>query len=67
MATVCIDIENTKYPCVNCKLNCDDNCDCILCDYCTNWVHFECSKLSTSKFEIFTKLKHQKYMCKLCI
>ena len=39
---------NIKFPCLNCKKSCDET-NCILCDYCSNWYHDECTILSRNK------------------
>ena len=52
--------------CMTCKMNCDADTNCILCDYCTNWYHVVCAGVSNRKFNEFKNFPHLKYMCKLC-
>ena len=33
------------FPCLVCKVNCIDNC--IQCDFCDGWVHYDCSELGS--------------------
>ena len=40
--------------------------DCIQCDTCHNWFHFECSNLSKKHFNRFVNGLDIKYICKIC-
>ena len=39
---------------------------CILCDYCHNWFHQECARLSDKRFNILGRSANMKYKCKFC-
>ena len=54
------------FPCMNCKLQCDADTNCILCDYCTNWYHIGCARVSIKKLNEFKNFPNLKFMCKLC-
>ena len=56
----------TSFPCMHCKINCDADSNCILCDYCTNWYHVRCAGVSNKKFLEFNNSPQLKYMCKFC-
>ena len=59
------DINQPWYPCPCCKTDCD-GVSCIFCDYCLNWFHQECAKLSDKRFDILGKSNNLYYKCKFC-
>ena len=58
--------QSKSYLCPECKDECD-NTDCILCDYCSNWYHDSCSKLSKKKLVQHRLNQNQiEFICTLC-
>ena len=57
--------DQPKYPCPNCKYDCDDE-DCILYDYCMNWLHQKCANISDKRFRALSSSHHKKFKCKFC-
>ena len=58
----CQECSHDQY-CGACSKICED--DCIMCDYCKNWIHYKCSKLTKKQ----TNRYHQtldKYFCQSC-
>ena len=60
------DTNQPKYPCPCCKYDCE-NFDCILCNYCNNWFHQTCAKISNKRFNILANSAHLKFKCKFCL
>ena len=59
--------ENTKfYPCPNCKLNCNEETDCVNCDKCFNWYHLSCTNLLKKDFNSLCRT-NKKFLCNLCL
>ena len=52
--------------CPSCCTSIQNNVDCIACDFCDKWYHFECTKLTRSQFEIYTKEKSFSWFCDKC-
>ena len=52
--------------CPPCKARIGENVNCIQCDFCRKWHHFECSDLTPGQFEIYTKDKSFDWYCKDC-
>ena len=52
--------------CPPCKARIGENVNCIQCDFCRKWHHFECSDLTQGQFEIYTKDKSFDWYCKGC-
>ena len=48
--------------------NCNDKCinDCIFCDFCSNWFHDSCTKLSKSKRSQHTTNPNLEFKCHFC-
>ena len=57
--------DQPRYPCPICKYDCDDD-SCILCDFCTNWLHKNCANISDKRFRTLSLSQHIKYKCKFC-
>ena len=55
-------------PCVcpSCSLRVPEDVDCIACDYCNKWYHLECTELSKSQFDLFSKDKSFTWFCEKC-
>ena len=58
--------EPLKLLCPPCKSECLDGEDCILCDNCHNWFHFECTKLSKRAFNQFCQNENSLFICYIC-
>ena len=54
------------YICPYCRARVPENCNSISCDYCRKWCHLECTDLSESQFEIFSKDKSFEWACSNC-
>ena len=52
--------------CPTCRLRVPDDVDCIACDFCDKWYHFECTKLTKTQFELFNKDKSFSWFCEKC-
>ena len=59
------DINQPRYPCPSCKYDCDDT-NCIRCDFCINWFHQACAKLSNKRFKDLIQLPLKTFKCKFC-
>ena len=59
------EINQPRFPCPCCKYDCV-NQNCVLCDYCYNWFHQECAKLSDKRFNDLGRSDNLKYKCKFC-
>ena len=57
------DENQPRYPCPTCKFDCENE-NCILCDYCHNWFHKKCAKLSDKRFDLLSRSTCSKYKCK---
>ena len=55
-----------NYPCPCCRYDCE-NFDCILCNYCNNWFHQSCAKISNKRFNLLTNSSSMKFKCKFCL
>ena len=60
------DISQPIYPCPCCRYDCGDT-NCILCDYCNNWFHQSCAKISEKRFDYLKQSSNYKFKCKFCI
>ena len=40
---------------------------CILCDFCKNWFHQRCAKLSNAKFDEFSNNDSTIFKCSICV
>ena len=55
-------IEN--YPCIICKKTVKSNQNSIHCDYCSEWVHLNCTTLSNNDFSILSSDSGDLFCCK---
>ena len=60
------DQQPLKLLCPPCKLVCKNQQDCILCDNCHNWFHFQCTKLSRRAFDQFCQNESLLFICQIC-
>ena len=67
--------QNTEkaYLCNECCLDhfcnvCSKLCEtgCIYCDNCHSWLHYRCTKMSTSQIISYAKTS-KKYYCQICV
>ena len=56
-------IWQLTHPCPMCKVKCVDGTECIQCDFCLNWFHFECSGLSKKSFTDHELNPNKKFQC----
>ena len=56
--------DRDSYPCKICRNEClgDGLMDCIQCDVCEKWLHFECSSLTPQEFKDLCDSTHD-YIC----
>ena len=59
-------IETPKFPCPQCRYNCDSNTSCILCAHCSNMYHLKCTTLTKKKFSSIRRGIGM-FKCKMCI
>ena len=61
-------LENEEYtdPCPICMGFCSSTDKSILCDYCQNWFHQRCEKISNVKFNSLSN-ENALFKCSLCI
>ena len=59
------DINQPRHPCPCCKYDCGDT-NCISCDYCNNWFHQECAKISDKRFLSLSTSLNKTFKCKFC-
>ena len=61
-------LENEEYtdPCPICMGFCTSTDKSILCDYCQNWFHQRCEKISNVKFNSLSN-ENALFKCSLCI
>ena len=52
--------------CPSCKLNFIDNGNCIACDLCDTWFHFECVSLTPNEFETYLHNNSLPWICPTC-
>ena len=52
-------------PCPLCMGFCMASENCILCDYCQNWFHQRCAKLSNTKFDALSE-SNAMFKCSIC-
>ena len=55
------------YFCPYCRDRVPEDGNSISCDYCRKWCHLECTDLSVSQFEIFSKDKSFEWACSKCV
>ena len=48
-----LSVWQLTHPCPNCKVKCVDGTECIQCNFCFKWFHFECSGLSKKSFSVY--------------
>lgn len=58
------DNSGMTYQCPNCNEKCLN--DCICCDFCSNWFHDSCTKLSKSKRRQHTTNPNLEFKCHFC-
>ena len=56
--------KNNVYICLVCKKIVNNNC--ISCNICDQWLHFNCSNLSKSQFYLLSQ-SNEPYFCYSCI
>ena len=60
------EVQNLKNPCALCMGFCfPDTEKCILCNFCMNWFHQDCAKLSNKRFNELTN--NSTFKCSICI
>ena len=59
------DKNQPRHPCPCCKYDCS-NTNCISCDYCNNWFHQECAKISDKRFLSLSTSSNKTFKCKFC-
>ncbi len=64
--TTSISENISNYPCVVCMGFCLENSNCIQCDRCLNWFHYECVNLSYKKFSILANDSTLEFICTIC-
>ena len=52
--------------CQSCRARVPEHSDSISCDNCRKWYHLECTDLTKTQFEIFTKDKSFDFICDKC-
>ena len=55
------------YVCPYCRTRVPEDGNSISCDYCRKWCHLQCTDLSESQFEIFSKDKSFEWACSKCV
>ena len=58
---------NLKFPCKVCTKSCKANQNCIYCDICELWLHFNCTDLTTTQFKYYTESSSMPFYCMSCI
>ena len=54
-----------NHRCIDCKLTCIDNLDCVSCFKCSAWYHVTCANLPKYALHAY-KNKTEKFKCNLC-
>ena len=52
--------------CPACRAKVPNGVKSIACDYCDKWFHFECTELTESQFDVYTKDKSFTWFCQKC-
>ena len=52
------------FPCKKCGIDCAD--DCVQCDKCNVWIHYDCAKLTDDEIEFYNIPENKFFCCKRC-
>ena len=58
--------KQPRLLCPPCKSECENEQNCISCDNCHNWFHFECTNLSKRAFDQFCQNESLLFICQIC-
>ena len=53
--------------CPQCRARVPEDGNSISCDYCRKWYHLECTDLTKTQFDIFSKDKSFEWVCNKCV
>ena len=54
------------HNCPTCNVNINRHSNCICCDHCHKWYHFDCVGISLNQFEIYIVDENFEWICDTC-